>query len=186
MGINYNVVNGLIGGIGVEDVALQSGVSVDAVRAVVIALRDCGAMGAIVAARMLRGNAAIVTVNCPWPHKSLTPNAKRKKHWSAYSDISNKYRGQCHLLTRAEIGRMVFARPPRISIAFFPPDNRRRDDDGMIGAFKAGRDGIADAIRHDDHTWRPEYSFRDPIPPAGAVIVSIMSRDGEVTPCGAD
>ena len=30
-------------------------------------------------------------------------------------------------------------------VDFYPPDKRRRDDDNVIAAFKAGRDGLADA-----------------------------------------
>ncbi len=35
-------------------------------------------------------------------------------------------------------------------IDFFPPNRARRDDDNAIAAFKAGRDGIADALKVDD------------------------------------
>jgi hypothetical protein len=42
----------------------------------------------------------------------------------------------------------------------------------MIGAFKAGRDGVADALGCDDHTFRPAYHFAEPVK-NGRVVVSI-------------
>ena len=39
-------------------------------------------------------------------------------------------------------------------IDFCPPDRRHRDDDNIIAAFKAGRDGLADALGVDDKRFR--------------------------------
>ena len=39
-------------------------------------------------------------------------------------------------------------------IDFYPPDRRHRDDDNMISAFKAGRDGVADALGINDKRFR--------------------------------
>lgn len=41
---------------------------------------------------------------------------------------------------------------------FYPPNRQRRDDDNLMAAFKAGRDGLADALGLDDarfvcHPW---------------------------------
>lgn len=58
------------------------------------------------------------------------------------------------------------------SITFFPPDRRKRDDDGMIGAFKNGRDGVADALGSDDHKFRPTYCFGEPVK-GGRIEVTI-------------
>ena len=35
-------------------------------------------------------------------------------------------------------------------IDFYPPDKRKRDDDGLLSSMKAARDGIADALGIDD------------------------------------
>lgn len=110
--------------------------------------------------------AAVVTVELPWPPKQLTPNAKRRKHWRTYQPIAKQYRADCAILTAAVllIARVGSRRGLRVkSITFAPPDRRKRDDDGMIGAFKAGRDGVADALGVDDHTFRPVYRFAEPI-----------------------
>lgn len=180
MDIAAQVALGLVDGFGVEDIARSAGVSVDAVRVIVDDLRSAGAIHPIIAARLLRFERKAFTVRAPWPPLSLTPNTKRRAaHWSDHSGDAKGYRADCKILAREAIGRTIFAYPPHIAIAFFPPDRQHRDDDGMIGAFKAGRDGIADAIRHDDKTWRPAYSFHDPIQRSGAVIVTILPRDGE-------
>jgi crossover junction endodeoxyribonuclease RusA len=99
-----------------------------------------------------------VSVRLPWPPSCLTPNAKRRKHWSVYRGPAKKYREACWALTleaKAK-GRLV-------SVTFYPP-HRRFDDDSMIGAFKHGRDGIADALGVNDKHFRPSYIFADPVP----------------------
>jgi crossover junction endodeoxyribonuclease RusA len=107
-------------------------------------------------------------ITLPWPPKELSPNFKRRKHWRYYVPQARCYRSVCRALTYASgirTGKIV-------EITFFPPDRRRRDDDGMIGAFKAGRDGIADALGCDDHTFRPAYHFGEPVK-NGRVVVRI-------------
>jgi crossover junction endodeoxyribonuclease RusA len=37
---------------------------------------------------------------------------------------------------------------------FYPPDRRARDDDNIIAAFKAGRDGMAEALGINDRRFR--------------------------------
>jgi hypothetical protein len=40
--------------------------------------------------------------------------------------------------------------PIRVRIGIFPPDNRKRDDDNIIGGLKHYQDGIFDFINVDD------------------------------------
>lgn len=108
----------------------------------------------------------------PWPPKELTPNFKRRSHWTQYSKQTSLYRMACRALTLAEKIPSPPEGPIPITITFHPPDRRRRDDDGMIGAFKAGRDGIADALRVDDHRFRASYIIGEPVK-GGCVIVAI-------------
>ena len=111
------------------------------------------------------------TITLPWPDSRLTPNAKRRVHWTRYVKPAKAARFDTCNAVRAVIGRHRFAAPPAVEVHFYPPDARHRDDDGMIGAFKHARDGIADAIRHDDSTWRPTYHFHPPHQPDGKVVV---------------
>lgn len=108
------------------------------------------------------------TLSLPWPPKELSPNAKRRKHWRVYQPFAKRYRADCFWLTKAARIRGSAI----LSVTFYPPDRRKRDDDGMIGAFKAGRDGIADALGCDDHAFRPSYHFADPVK-GGRVVVEI-------------
>lgn len=114
-------------------------------------------------------------IELPWPPKELTPNAKRRKHWSAYRGKASRYREGCYWLTVAYLRAEGLAIQPSglviRSITFYPPDRRRRDDDGMIGAFKSGRDGVADALGVDDHKFRPNYHFAEPVKDGRVTIV---------------
>lgn len=115
----------------------------------------------------------MTSVTLPWPPKELTPNFKRRKHWSAYRQPTATYRLACKALTKAaRIGVPACDVPILLTITFNPPDRRRRDDDGMIGAFKAGRDGIADALGVDDHWFRTSYVIGEPVK-GGRVVVSV-------------
>lgn len=115
-------------------------------------------------------------IELPWPPKELTPNFKRRKHWSAYRLKSLKYREDCAWLVKQHLLSEGLAVSPAglrlTSVTFYPPDHRKRDDDGMIGAFKAGRDGVADALGVDDHSFRPAYHFGEPVK-NGKVVIGI-------------
>lgn len=110
----------------------------------------------------------------PWPPKELTPNFKRRKHWSAYREPTRKYREACFWLTKeAKVSIAAGDVPVLMTVAFSPPDRRKRDDDGMIGAFKAGRDGVAQALGVDDHTFRPTYRIDAPVK-GGKIVVTLL------------
>jgi crossover junction endodeoxyribonuclease RusA len=59
----------------------------------------------------------------------------------------------------------------RMAVTFYPPDRRKRDDDGCIGAIKNMRDGIADALGCDDARFKPDYRFAEPCKPGRVEIV---------------
>jgi crossover junction endodeoxyribonuclease RusA len=56
---------------------------------------------------------------------------------------------------------------------FYPPDHRRRDDDGLIASMKSARDGIADALKIDDRRFITRAEVKDETHPFGRVMVSI-------------
>lgn len=117
-------------------------------------------------------------IKLPWPDKRLFPNWKRAHHWRSYRDAEKAARrdGQNTLLEalppyeRQRIKRGCDTIP--VVVTFYPPDRRKRDDDGMIGAFKNWRDGLADGLGVDDYRFRPEYRFGDPEKP-GRVEVEL-------------
>lgn len=117
-------------------------------------------------------------VTLPWPDKRVFPNAKRRKHWSVYRPAIKADREHACLMTRAATTRAeretLAASEGKIpvKVTFYPPDRRKRDDDGMVSAFKHMRDGIADALELDDHRFRPHYFFEDACKP-GRVEVEL-------------
>jgi crossover junction endodeoxyribonuclease RusA len=88
----------------------------------------------------------------PWPPAELSPNWRG--HWARRARAARSYRQACRTLAiAAGIEVPAYAAnggPIHLRIDFFPPNRARRDDDNAVAAFKAGRDGIADAMRCDD------------------------------------
>ena len=110
-----------------------------------------------------------MTISLPYPPANLSPNARL--HWAAKARAVRVYRliawtnAYGYLADTSE-------RPLPVQITFHPPDRRRRDRDNMIAAFKAGADGIADAIGVDDGEWSPTYLVGEPVK-GGKVTVTI-------------
>jgi crossover junction endodeoxyribonuclease RusA len=111
-------------------------------------------------------------IRLPYPPAKLSPN--KRLHWAQRAAIVGVYRRECRILSRhfhvADIG--LTRRPLPVKITFHPPDRRRRDRDNAIAAFKAGADGVADAIGVDDADWSPTYEVGEPVK-GGCVIVEI-------------
>lgn len=103
-----------------------------------------------------------MNVTLPWPPKDLSPNSRI--HWSRRSKAAKAYRRACHVLTlEAGIRGVDWEGDIHLWIDFYPPDRRHRDDDNMIAAFKAGRDGMADAMGLDDKRFRIHPYVKDEI-----------------------
>lgn len=97
-----------------------------------------------------------LVIDFPWP-KSSKLSQNSRGHWAKKAKATREYRTQCAwIATAAGIGS---AMPRRVHVAFYPPDRRKRDDDNMVSAFKAGRDGIADAMGCDDSLIEFSYSI---------------------------
>lgn len=103
-----------------------------------------------------------MTIICPWPPRALSPNAR--VHWGRKATAAKRYRRACYfealaagynltygadLLAAAMGGRYL-----RFCLIFYPPDGHLRDDDNLAASFKAGRDGIAQALGIDDNLFR--------------------------------
>jgi crossover junction endodeoxyribonuclease RusA len=103
-----------------------------------------------------------MNVTLPWPPKDLSPNSRI--HWSRRSKAAKAYRRACHVLTlEAGIRGVDWEGDIHLWIDFYPPDRRHRDDDNMVAAFKAGRDGMADAMGLDDKRFRIHPFVKDEI-----------------------
>ena len=120
---------------------------------------------------------SIQQILLPWPSKDLSPNAR--VHWSTRSKAAKSYRMQCFLFAKkaglvAPAGRILLA------LEFLPPNARRRDDDNLLAAFKAGRDGLAQALGIDDSRFVSQVRLSDTVRPGGAVLVTLSTYQGEV------
>jgi crossover junction endodeoxyribonuclease RusA len=93
-----------------------------------------------------------MTITLPLPNKKLSPNGR--VHWSAKHRLTKHARALAAIKTIAHIAThgKPNPTPTRYTLAFYFPDARQRDDDNAIASCKAYRDGIADALRIDDHT----------------------------------
>lgn len=113
----------------------------------------------------------------PWPNRDLHPNSR--PHWRRKAKAVKSARAEAHALALAagwrpgsvpEEGRL------HLWLDFVPPDRRKRDDDGLTSAFKAARDGIADALGIDDSRFRSHPYLKDnETTPGGCVRVRITT-----------
>lgn len=119
----------------------------------------------------------------PWPDKGLSPNSRL--HWAAKGTLRKKARQWANNAALAAIPfgmREVRAKfsgdgPIPVTVTFYPPDRRQRDDDNMVGSFKSYRDGIADALGVNDRRFRPIYVFADPEKPGRVTVEFIPGSD---------
>lgn len=108
-------------------------------------------------------------IELPWPPKELHPNAR--VHFHTKARIYRGYREDAYWLTEKS-GAEWGEGSARLRIMFHPPDRRKRDLDGMISAIKAGIDGIADALKVNDHLFGLTLDRGEPVK-GGKVIVTI-------------
>jgi crossover junction endodeoxyribonuclease RusA len=108
-----------------------------------------------------------VKIELPWPNPILFPNRKAATHWSKVGTAAKQARFYAWAMAT-----QAGAKGKIQEVAFYPPDRRTRDDDGMIGAFKHYRDGIADATKIDDKHYRPTYHFLEPVA-GGRIVVTV-------------
>ena len=98
-------------------------------------------------------------LSLPWPPKELSPNYSG--HWAPQASAKKKYRFAVRMLALQERWEIPEEGPIHLEVEFYPPDKRRRDQDNMIGAFKAGQDGLADAWKVNDNRMTCTYKISD-------------------------
>lgn len=109
-------------------------------------------------------------ITLPWPVPILSPNVRA--HWAAKARATASYRKTCGLMARAAGVWPSDAESIKMTLTFCPPDRRRRDEDNIIRATKALRDGLQDALGVDDNRFSITYEIGDVIK-GGAVIVDL-------------
>lgn len=118
-----------------------------------------------------------IEVVLPWPSRELSPNARC--HWAKKAKAVKAYRQACWTLTKAAKITIdpAYTGQLHLWLTFMPPDRRNRDDDNIIASFKAGRDGLAQALGVDDSRFRSLPWVSDQI--GGMVKVVITEGFGE-------
>lgn len=100
----------------------------------------------------------------PYPYPALWPN--KRPHWSAKAKATRDYRALARMLTHG-------AKPGPVHVIICPkPFGPYPDDDNAKSAFKAARDGIADAMGINDRHLAVTFEFGNRCKD-GAVIVEI-------------
>ncbi|MCV9917790.1 endodeoxyribonuclease RusA [Pseudomonas sp. BT-42-2] len=110
----------------------------------------------------------------PWPPAACSPNAR--VHWTKKSKAAKSYRAACHLLAK-HAGIQAPKGGALLMLEFVPPDRRRRDDDNLLAMFKAGRDGLADALGIDDNVFATQIRVSKETIKGGAVRVRIQAQE---------
>lgn len=122
-------------------------------------------------------------ITLPWPPQVLNPN--KRVHWAQRAKAVKRYRGDCWALAKKAGHRITWAGHIFLWVTFVPPDRRHRDDDNMIAAFKAGRDGIAQALGVDDKRFRVVPYVADEPAKGGKVVVRLTPGPEESKHLGA-
>lgn len=113
-------------------------------------------------------------ISLPWPHKSLSPNA-RTHHMALAAEKRRARQAAFWLASEAMPRSYVAPEATHVSMTFCPPDNRRRDLDNMLSSMKAALDGVAEAIRVDDSAW--SISIRRGEKVKGGCVVVTVTED---------
>lgn len=108
----------------------------------------------------------------PWPSAALSPNA-RHGHWASRARAVKQARVDAQMCAREQrFGGVPDDGPILLTLTFCPPDNRRRDLDGLLSRAKAALDGLADALGVDDRRFHPRIGWGEQTR-GGALIVEI-------------
>lgn len=110
------------------------------------------------------------TLEFPWPPSDLSPNARG--HWVKRHRAAKRYRADAKVITLEATGGRLDPSAPRLRIVFHPPDKRGRDLDNLVASFKAGQDGICDALRVNDVDAHVSWEIGD-VRPKGRVVVAL-------------
>ena len=114
-----------------------------------------------------------MSITFPWPPAILSPNAR--SHYMVKAKAAKKYRLACYFLAR-KAGLSVPEGRLLLVLEFVPPDRRHRDDDNLVASFKSGRDGLAQALGIDDHSFVTQCSISPEIVRGGEVRVTIKEH----------
>jgi hypothetical protein len=122
-----------------------------------------------------------IEVTLPWPAKETWPNFRYGHHWRRSWKQVQAAKDLAFWLASEKIGRQEVMRDQKsrwpVHIDIYPPNLRRFDEDGAVGACKPFLDGIAAALRVDDSLFTITHKVHDPLRPHGAVVVTVTAPE---------
>ena len=107
------------------------------------------------------------TLYLPWPPKALSRNVRVSRRVEML--FTRQYRKA--VAEAAWAAGFTPMREPAVRLArvIFHPTNKLWDEDNCVGSFKAGQDGLADALGANDRTFNAEWVMGQPVK-GGAII----------------
>ena len=103
-------------------------------------------------------------ITLPYPPSVLNPNKSSREHWGTISKKKKQYRKDCFNEAKVQGVKRIKTERLYVHLAFYPLSRIQPDDDNAGSSFKAGRDGLADALGIDDKVMK--------------VMVDVMPFDG--------
>ena len=102
--------------------------------------------------------------------------ANAREHWSAKAKRAKDHRFTAYMATRAWLRGRKLPRPIEVTLTRLAP--RKLDGDNLQSAFKALRDGVADALAIDDGSAEATWLYEQRVgkPREYAAIVTIQPR----------
>ncbi len=115
----------------------------------------------------------MIAISLAWPPSELLPNSR--VHWAVRARKAKNARTVAAWTAREagiRPGDPDIPQALKVTAVFSPPDNRRRDVDGMLSSIKSYLDGISDAIGIDDSKWEIAMR-REPKTKGGSVRIEL-------------
>ena len=111
-------------------------------------------------------------IELPYPPKELSPNSGQKMHYMKKARITKNYRELIAWNMKAKLLDGNEDYPTNFKITFYPRSSLA-DKDNAIASFKAGQDGMQDALGINDREFNIEYELGRPVK-GGKVVVEII------------
>lgn len=114
-----------------------------------------------------------IRVELPWFCRGVSPN--QRVHWAIRSRATKKLKQLSYFATLEALSGKF---PPKvvervnISLNFYPPDRRPRDEDNLVACMKSYLDGIAMGLKLNDRCFHIQsLHVGNPVKPARICVV---------------
>jgi crossover junction endodeoxyribonuclease RusA len=115
----------------------------------------------------------IISVTLPWPEPVLSPNAKVNRY--VRRSAVRAYRKACAEAAWVRGITPASGATQLVAVTFHPPRGGH-DRDNCIARFKAGQDGLADAMGANDRGFAPAYTMGATV--KGGAVVALIDIPG--------